>query len=381
MYSNILVRFGELSTKGKNKMSFVRQLAKNIKNLVGTDSQIEFDRIFLDYSDENIEGLSRIFGIQSYSPVVKVDTDMKKIKEEVLRQVKDIDGGTFKVKVKRHFKSFPGTSMEIASNMGGFILENSDLKVDVRNPDHYIELEIREDFTYVFSKRINGLGGYPVGINGNVLHLISGGIDSPVAAFEMMKRGIHVDYLNFITPPMTDQATKDKVDAIIELLNKYQGKSSLYRFNYTDIMVAIGSSSDESYRITLMRRSFYRIASHLATSKKYLGISNGENIGQVASQTLESMNVIQTQATMPIYRPILTADKLETIRKAEKIGTYLTSIIKADETCETFAPKKPVIKPTIKTAEKLEAEVPTLIELENDGIKNNIERVDFKFNL
>ena len=380
MYSNILVRFGELSTKGKNKMSFVRQLAKNIRNLIGTIPIIEFDRIFMEHSKENLEGLSRIFGIQSYSPVKKIKTNIEDMKEEILRQINGLEG-TFKVRVKRHYKDFEGTSMDIASSMGGFILENSNLRVDIKNPDHYVELEIRKEFTYIFSKRLKGLGGYPVGINGSVLHLISGGIDSPVAAFEMMKRGIHVDYFNFITPPYTDKKTMNKVEKIIELLNKYQGKSILYRYNYTDVMQLIGTTSNPSYKITLMRRSFYRIASELALNKKYLGISNGENVGQVASQTLESMHVIQTQTPFPIYRPILTSDKLETINKAEKLGTYLISIINADETCEMFAPDKPIIKPTIEIAEKLEREFPKLFELESYGLKTKIERIDFKFNL
>ena len=374
MYSHILLRFGELSTKGKNKMSFVRQLEKNIKKLMNTKPIVEFDRMFLNYSQENIKGLNYIFGLQSYSPVVTTKTNEASIKNTILELLKinKKQYKTFKVIVKRHWKGYEGSSMEIASKLGEFILDNTDFKVDVRNPDFKVEIEIRKDNSYIFSQRIKGLGGYPAGINGKVLHLISGGIDSPVAAYEMMKRGIHIDYINFITPPHTDQLTKDKVNNIIKLLNKYQGPSKLFRSNYTDLMNYIGLVSNQAFKITLMRRSFYRIASIIANKHNYLGISNGENIGQVASQTLESMQVIQTQSTLPIYRPILTADKLETISKGEKIGTYKISIQQGVEACEIFAPKKPIIKPKIWEAEKLERELDQILQLEDYNIKNNI---------
>ena len=373
MYSEILVRFGELSTKGKNKMTFVRHLEKNIKNLVGVESDVQYDRIFLDYSKEAMDKLKYVFGIQSYSPVVKTKTDLKDIEETILKLVKDIDAKTFKVIVKRHWKGFDGSSMELNNRFGGLVLKNKDIKVDVRNPEMRVEVEIRKDFTYVFVERMPGLGGYPTGVNGKVLHMMSGGIDSPIAALEMMKRGVHVDFLNFITPPHTDERTLQKVDDIITLLMKYQGKSRLYRSTYTDIMYKLSDVSDRSYRITLMRRSFYRIGTTMANKHGYLGLSNGENLGQVASQTLESMNVIQEQAGLAIYRPILTADKLETINKAIKVGTYEISIQEADESCEMFAPKAPVIKPTIDRAFALEQEVPDLLELEENNINNNIE--------
>ncbi|MCK5807047.1 MAG: tRNA 4-thiouridine(8) synthase ThiI [Mycoplasmataceae bacterium] len=373
MYSNILVRFGELSTKGKNKMTFVRHLAKNIERKTGEKPEIQFDRIFMNYSESNIKALGYVFGIQSYSPVARVATDIEEIKRIILKSLENIEGKTFKVAVKRHWKAYPGQSMELAASLGGFILKNSDFKVDVRNPDFKVEVEIRKDFSYVFVKRIKGLGGYPTGVNGKVLHLISGGIDSPVAAWEMMKRGIHVDFLNFVTPPHTDEKSIDKVNRIIQLLMEYQGSARLYRAHYTDLMNYIGMTSDQSYKITLMRRSFYRIASKVAKYNNYLGISNGENVGQVASQTLESMAVIQNQSSFPVYRPILTADKLETIDKGIKLDTYKISIEEGEEACELFTPAKPVIKPKLFIAEKLEAELSQIPELEEKHVKNNIE--------
>ncbi|MCC3161076.1 MAG: tRNA 4-thiouridine(8) synthase ThiI [Mollicutes bacterium PWAP] len=375
-YNEILIRFGELSTKRKNKMLFVRKLAKNIKNIVGLHCEVQFDRIFLKYSEKNIEGLKKIFGISSFSPVIKVETNEKNIKESIKNLIKEIKTDNFRVTVKRHWKEFPKTSMEYAKELGGFILRNTDWKVDIKN-GLKIEVEIRKEYTYIFAKRYKGLGGYPTGINGKVLHLISGGIDSPIAALDMMKRGIHVDFLNFITPPMTDFKTVEKIDKIINKLIEYQGSAKLFRSNYTDLMNYEGLTNFQSYKIILMRRSFYRIASKLAIKYNYLGISNGENIGQVASQTLESMLVIQSQSELPIYRPILTADKQETINRSIKFGLYEISIQKANETCEMFAPDNPIIKPKLKVAKKLEDELELFPKLEKENLENKIEIIEY----
>lgn len=378
MYSEILIRFGELSTKGKNKMTFVRKLAKNIKNLTGAEPKIEFDRIFLDYSPDTMKRLQYVFGIYSYSPVVKCSTNIDDIDRTILELTKTAKGKTFKVVTKRHWKGFSMKSNDVNMHLGGLILSNfPELSVDVKDPDFRVEVEIRNGFSYVFVNRTLGLGGYPTGINGKVLHLISGGIDSPVAAIEMMKRGIHVDYLNFITPPHTDDKTVDKVNRIIEELIKYQGSAKLYRSNYTDLMNLIGLTSNQAYKINLMRRSFYRMASKIATDNNYLGLSNGENLGQVASQTLESIATIASQATMPIYRPLLSADKIDTINKARKLGLYEISIEKANESCEIFAPAAPITKPREYEAQRLESELTQLEELEENNLANNIEEIIF----
>lgn len=375
MYSEILIRYGELSTKGKNKMTFVRHLGKNVQRITGEKPRIIFDRMFLSYSEENMKNLQYVFGIHSYSPVCKVETNEEVINASVLKLLEGNTSKTFKVNIRRHWKGFEKPSMDYARELGGIILQNSEMKVNVKKPELMVEVEIRKDQSYIYVEKTFGLGGYPTGVNGKVLHLISGGIDSPIAALEMMKRGIHVDFLNFITPPHTDDRTKEKVIKIITLLNKYQGPSVLFRSNYTDLMNYIGLTSKQSYKITLMRRSFYRIASLMADKHKYLGLSNGENLGQVASQTLESIAVIQNQSTYPIYRPILTADKLETIEKAIKFGTYEISIEQGAEACELFAPKAPVIKPTIFDAEKLEKELDMLKDLEIKNIDENIEYI------
>lgn len=379
MYSQILIRYGELSTKGKNKMTFVRQLEKNIDRLVGIKPSYSFDRMYIPYSEENIQALQRVFGIHSYSPVVTCETNEQTIIETILKLIESTDAKTFKCEITRSWKGYPGTSTELNGVFGSKIYQATQIAVDVKKPELKIEVEIREKESHIFIKRIKGLGGYPTGINGRVIHLISGGIDSPVAAYLMMKRGIHVDFVNFVTPPHTDERTVEKVDKIVQFLTQFQGQSTLYRNNYTDLMNYIGLVSDQGYKINLMRRSFYRIVSRLAEDNHYLGISNGENVGQVASQTLESMATIESQATLPVYRPLLTMDKLETIAIGEKIGTFQLSLAQCLESCELFAPKEPVTKPSKLKAEKLEKELSHIFDMEDANYKNNWERKSFSF--
>ncbi len=380
MYNKILVRYGELSLKGKNKMTFIRTLARNIKktcSIKEEDIVVSFDRIYLKYSSETMDNLKYVFGISSYSGVYVCNSTIPEIKETIKKLFKP-ESKTFKCISRRSFKGFEMSSMEMNNYFGSFVLENTNYKVKIKNPDDEFNIEVHKEYTYIFSNKIGGLGGLPVGTAGRVIHLISGGIDSPVAAFEMMKRGVQVDFLSFLTPPHTDEKTLVKVDQIIEILTKYQGSSKLYSFNYTDLMNYIGLTSKQSYKIILMRRSFYRIASIIASENDCLGISNGENLGQVASQTLEAMAVVQTQASMPVYRPLLTYDKLEIIKKGILINTYNTSIIQASEACELFAPVNPATKPNIKIAETLEKELDKLISFEEEGLLNKITIKYFK---
>lgn len=251
------------------------------------------------------------------------------------------------------------------------------LSVDLKNPDANIEIEIRKDKTYIFKKRLPGLGGFPVGINGKSIILLSGGIDSPAAAFLFMKRGVHVDFLNFITPPHTDQITIQKINKLISILVKYQGEAKLFRSNYTDLMNLIGLTSNQSYKIILMRRSFYRIATMIANKHSYKSIGNGESIGQVASQTLDAMKTIHSETIFPVITPLITYDKQEIIDLSKKIGTYKISIQHAKESCEIFAPKEPVIKPNIQTSQNLENELNEIKNLEENNFKNQIEELDF----
>ncbi|MBN0919633.1 tRNA uracil 4-sulfurtransferase ThiI [[Mycoplasma] gypis] len=371
MNKKILLRYGELTLKGKNRDTFIKKLHDNLAQKMTGEVITTFDRGYLEYSEENIENLKYIFGLSSYSIIYEVQAEMEAIENQILELIKDKEFKTFRVDTKRSNKNFPLTSSEMNQKMGGFILSKFENKqVIMKNPDLVVYLEIRNDKCFVFTDVIYTRGGMPVGITGKTLHLISGGIDSPVAANLMQKRGLVVDYLNFITPPHTDDMTTKKIEDIVKLLTKYQTKSTLFQVNYTKIMNYLALTSSQRYKITLMRRSFYRIAQKLAEKYHYLALSNGENIAQVASQTLESINVIQQVTNLPIFRPVLCYDKIETIRIAEEIGTLEISNVKACETCELFAPKDPVTKPKLDDVMKAEFDLQRLLELEQEAVDN-----------
>lgn len=372
----ILIRYGELTLKGENKKDFINQLRKNLELYIPKNElKVEYDRAFCKFSESNLNSLRYIFGISSYSIVYKTSNELKDIEQLVLRIARENTFKSFAIKARRHNKNYKLTSSELNMHFGGLILNNFENKtVDLTNADLFIYIEVRDKYTYVFSNYIDGLGGMPVSSSGRVLHLISGGIDSPVAANLLQKRGLKVDFLNFITPPHTDEKTTQKIDQIIQNLTKYQGSSTLFQINYTKLMNYIGLVSNQKYKITLMRRSFHRIAQKIAEKYNIKALSNGENLAQVASQTLESIYTISEVCNLPIFRPLLTFDKNETIKIAEKLGTMEISIQKACETCELFAPRFPVTKPTREEARKLENELDQIKKIEDEII----EQVEIK---
>ncbi|WP_322960466.1 tRNA uracil 4-sulfurtransferase ThiI [Mycoplasmopsis cynos] len=374
MYEKILIRYGELVLKKKNRKTFIKQLADNILNIVGQKPEIEFDRMYIDYSEESLEKLKYVFGISSYSPVIVVENDIEIFKEN-LTNLLEPNTKTFKIAARRNNKKFFYTSNQINNILGSYLLKKTNLCVNVHTPDQIFYIEVRSVKTFLFTNYIAGLGGLPVGVSGKVLHLISGGFDSPVAAFQMMKRGLRVEFLTFITPPQTDQKTIDKIVQLVKILNNYQNSCNLIIADYSHLMNYISFVSKESYKITLMRRSFYRIAEQIAKKHKILAISNGDNLGQVASQTLESLHTIGSATKLQILRPLLTFDKNQIINIAKEIKTHDISIIKANETCELFAPKDPITKPTIEQAIKLENELTNLLELEKELIEQKIEMI------
>ena len=376
MEKKILIRYGELSLKGKNKMTFVRCLEKNMIHFYGLIPEVFYDHMLLPCNDLAFKKLSFVIGIHSYAKVMIVDNNIDTLKKTIIYLSKNLSG-TFKIKTSRSSKKYSLNSMQINSILGEIVLNNNNkLKVDIKFPNYLIEVEIREQKAFVFYEKFPGIGGLPVGSNGKILHLISGGIDSPVAAFNLMKRGLHVDFITFISPPQTDNKMVDKVKSFLKILGQYQGNSNLYLSNFSTIMSALSLTSKQSYKITLMRRSFYRVATTFANNHGYLAISNGDNLGQVASQTLESISTIQNATNLPILRPLLTYDKMDTIRIAKQIGTYDISIIHANETCELFAPKNPIIKPNFDYVQKLEKdEYPDIEKMENELLENGIETI------
>ena len=353
-YDTVLIRYGELSTKGKNRKDFITRLYHNIKYALRDYPNLTYqkthDRIYIKLTDENTdeisEKLKRVFGISSFSFTEKVDSDIETIKETCLRIANDSNKKTFKMMAKRHDKSFPMISDEINRACAGNILHNTDLTVDVHNPELLIRVEIHEKYTYITSDKIKGAGGYPAGINGKVLLLLSGGIDSPVAAYELMKRGLYVEAIHFASPPYTSQAARDKVLKLAEMVSEYQGSMKVHIVNFTDIQLEIYKAAGDPYAITIMRRMMYRLAERIAKDNHCLALGTGESVGQVASQTLESIAVINETIQIPVLRPLVCFDKVEIIDLARKIGTYETSILPFEDCCTIFDPKNPVTHPT-----------------------------------
>ena len=362
-YDHIMVRFGELSTKGKNKKEFIRILARNIKNALSDYSNLEYivrlDHIYVKLNDNNpdeiIGILQGISGIQALSLVLKTDEEISNIKKVSLELIKLKEGKTFKVHSKRANKKYPIISDQINREVAGEILRNTNLKVDVHNPDILLSIEIRDDGCYIFTKTFKGAGGYPLGVGGKIMHMLSGGIDSPVAAYLLMKRGLRIECIHFASPPYTNIGVIEKLKDLLSKLNVYQESIRLNVVPFTKIQEKIYEVSDESYAITIMRRMMFRLASELSKRRNCVACSTGESVGQVASQTLESMNVINEVTNVPILRPLVTYDKIDIINLARKIDTYDISIRPFEDCCTIFAPKNPKTKPSLEKAKEYES--------------------------
>ena len=362
-YDHIMIRFGELSTKGKNKKDFIRTLAENVKNALKDWPELSFetryDHIYvglngLDYQPV-IERLQDVSGIHALSLVYRCDKDVEVMKESALRLINEEEGKTFKVKVKRGDKTYPLISDEITRIVAGHILRNTNhLKVDVHNPDILLSIEVRQEAAYIFCKTFLGAGGYPLGVGGKTMHMLSGGIDSPVAAYLMMKRGVSIECIHFASPPYTQMGVIYKLEDLLKVLTRYQPRIRLHIVPFTKIQEAIYDNAPESYCITLMRRMMFRLADALSKRRKCPVISSGESIGQVASQTLQSMHVINAVTNTPVIRPLATTDKLEIIKISKKIGTYDISIRPYEDCCTIFTPKAPKTMPHQDEVEEFE---------------------------
>ena len=362
-YDHIMIRFGELSTKGKNKKDFIRTLAENVKNALKDWPELSFetryDHIYiglngLDYQPV-IERLQDVSGIHALSLVYRCDKDVEAMKDSALRLINEEEGKTFKVKVKRGDKTYPLISDEITCIVAGHILRNTQhLKVDVHNPDILLSIEVRQEAAYIFCKTFLGAGGYPLGVGGKTMHMLSGGIDSPVAAYLMMKRGVSIECIHFASPPYTQMGVIYKLEDLLKALTRYQPRIRLHIVPFTKIQEAIYDNAPESYCITLMRRMMFRLADALSKRRKCPVISSGESIGQVASQTLQSMHVINAVTNTPVIRPLATTDKLEIIKISKNIGTYDISIRPYEDCCTIFTPKAPKTMPHQDEVEEFE---------------------------
>lgn len=357
MQELIMIKYGELTTKKDNRKEFIKILTQNIERLIKEDYEIIKDnsRMYIKCNNAlNIsKKLQKIFGIHGISIVHKVNNNYDDVLKKSL-EIMDKSKKTFKVTTKRSDKSFNISSMEYSKHLGGLILKNSDYKVDVHDPDIVLNVEIRKEGTYIYTDELKGIGGYPVGVQGKGLLMLSGGIDSPVAGYLAMKRGITIEGLYFESPPHTSEEAKNKVIKLSKILNEYSGKMKLHIVPFTKLQEEIYKRCPSNYMITIMRRMMYRIAEKYAEKIKAKIIINGESIGQVASQTLDSIACINKVVTMPVIRPLATFDKLEIIDIAKKINTYETSILPYEDCCTVFVPKHPVIKPEINKAEEYE---------------------------
>lgn len=372
----IIIKYGELTTKHDNINFFIKTLKDNIEQML-KDYQIniiyDIGRMYIETKnyEEVIEKLQYVFGIHEINIGYKIESlDFDTIKSELLKTLKDEQFKTFKVITKRSNKKYPLDSMEISKVLGGEILKNiNNVSVDVHNPELSINIEIRNNFSYIYFKKIRGIGGYPVGTLGKGVLMLSGGIDSPVAGFLALKRGIRLEAIYFDSPPHTSIEALNKVLSLAEILSKYSIYLKVHIIPFTKIQEEIYKSLPKEYMITIMRRQMYRIAEKIAHKNNAKVIINGESVGQVASQTLTSMNVINEAIKMPVLRPVCCFDKLEIIEKAKEINTYETSILPYEDCCTIFVPEHPVINPVLSKAIEYENlfDYNTLI---NEAIKN-----------
>ena len=375
MQELIMIKYGELTTKKANRKIFINTLYQNIQKVLKEENvDITKDNVRMFIKCENAKKiahkLQKVFGILSIVIAYKVNNNINDVLEKSL-EIMDKEKHTFKVVTKRSDKSYPIHSMEYSKKLGAEILKNSNFKVDVHNPEITLTVEIRTEGTFVYTNEIKGIGGYPVGVAGKGLLMLSGGIDSPVAGFLALKRGINVEGIYFESPPHTSVEAKNKVISLANILNEYSGKIKLHIVPFTQIQEAIFKNCPDTYMITIMRRMMYRIAAKYAEKIGAKILINGESIGQVASQTLESISCINNVTNMPVIRPVACYDKLEIIALSKKINTYETSILPYEDCCTVFVPKHPVIKPELEKCEEYEKrfDYDSLIEKAIDNIE------------
>ena len=348
----IFIKYGELTTKKQNRNMFTKLLANNVKKILnGLEYKLTYDRVrmYIECNDylEAVNRLKYVFGIHGIVIANKVNTNTDDIKNYTLELMKKLNFKTFKVNTKRADKRFEIHSMDFNRIIANNILKNINCSVDVHNPDILLNIEIRVEGTFIYTDEIKGIGGYPVGVQGKGMLMLSGGIDSPVAGYLALKRGVDLECLYFESPPHTSIEAKNKVIKLASIINKYSGNIKVNIVPFTKLQEAIYKNVDSEYVITIMRRMMYRIAYKLSIKHKCKVIINGESIGQVASQTLTSMICINSVTNFPVIRPVSCMDKLEIIDISKKIGTYETSILPYEDCCTIFLPPHPVINPNI----------------------------------
>ena len=376
MFTAFLIKYGEIGIKGKNRFMFEDALVQQIKyalrkcegefKIHKTQGRIYVDALTEFDFEETVDKLKMVFGISAICPVVYVeDEGFEKLCETVVDYMKEVYGDvqtTFKVFARRARKNYPLESQEICMEMGGAIMDAfPNLTVDVHNPDIKLNIEIREKI-YIYSQEIPGAMGMPVGTGGKAMLLLSGGIDSPVAGYMVAKRGVKIDAVYFHAPPYTSERAKEKVVDLARIVSKYTGPIYLHVINFTDIQLYIYENCPHDELTIIMRRYMMRIAEQIARETECLGLITGESIGQVASQTMQSLAVTNEVCELPVYRPLIAFDKEDIVTLSKKIGTYETSILPFEDCCTIFVAKHPVTKPNLGVIKKHELNLYEKIE-------------------
>ncbi|MCS1350538.1 tRNA uracil 4-sulfurtransferase ThiI [Mechercharimyces sp. CAU 1602] len=366
VFDCILVRYGELALKGNNRREFENRLLRNIRQKLKAFYKVKVTktqgRIFVELGGEEaepvMEGLQDVFGIVGFSPAMRVPLEYDDICRAAVQIVENSTprARTFKVIAKRGNKQFPIRSQELNRQVGGHLLQElNDLEVDVHQPELKVHVEVREEAAYVYGNDRPGLGGLPVGSSGRVMLLLSGGIDSPVAGYLALKRGAELHAVHFHSYPFTSERARKKVEDLAELLTRFGGKIHLHVVPFTEAQTAINQNCLEAYSITVMRRIMFRISERLAEKHGALALVTGESLGQVASQTLESMRTIGHVVQLPVLRPLIGMDKQEIMQLSKRMGTYETSILPYEDCCTVFLPKAPKTRPSLKDTERTES--------------------------
>lgn len=381
-YTEVMVRYGELSTKGKNRKDFIGRLAGNVEKVLADLENVKIypkhDRMHIVLNGASFEEVDRrlkkVFGIQTYSPVIRTEKTLEAIKKTALEIMQAVykSGMTFKVNTKRADHHFEYDTNQLNLMVGDYLFDNlQDPKVEMKHPDVVLRLEVRQDAVYISNQLLHGPGGMPVGTAGKAVMMLSGGIDSPVASYLALKRGVDIEMVHFFSPPYTSDKALAKAKELTGILANYCGKITFIAVPFAEIQETIKEKLPEGYLMTIQRRFMLRLADMIREKRKGLAIFNGESVGQVASQTLESMAAINNVTTTPVIRPVATMDKTEIIRLAEEIGTFDLSVMPFEDCCTIFAPPRPKTKPRIDKAIEYEKrlDVEGLLQRAMDGIE------------
>ncbi|WP_019909280.1 tRNA uracil 4-sulfurtransferase ThiI [Paenibacillus sp. HW567] len=366
----LLLRFGEFILKGKNRSRFEKTVFRHVKEMVKPYPNVnlskEFGRIYIELNgepaEELITALKNVFGIASISPVKVARSefeDILSVSRTFLKIIAPAAGTSFKVNARRVWKGFPHGSLEMNKLISTPLLQGyPGLLVDVKSPQLEMKIEIREEHTYIFCENIAGVGGFPLGTNGKAMLLLSGGIDSPVAGWSSMRRGLEVECVHFYSYPYTSELARQKVVDLTRVLSRYAGTIKLHLVPFTEVQTSFTGIGQDNLIITLMRRAMLRIATKLAEQEGALALVTGESLGQVASQTLSSMNVIGRATALPLLRPLIMMDKSDIVGLSQTIGTYELSILPYEDCCTLFVPKSPTTNPNLRIVDKIEATLP-----------------------